>query len=152
MALHMTREILCLCIHVLFIFSFNKLSMTYVIFDAWKSKDGLCNAHHLRELTRAFEQDQYAWAHRMKQLLEEINRAVDDACGVLQANESNQYRERYRALLKQAEIECPPPDKPPEKVKRGRKKRSKARNLLERLIVYESDVLPLYGSCDCTVH
>jgi len=115
--------------------------------DHWKPyyrydcTHALCNAHHLRELTRAFEQDQYAWAHTMKQLLEEINRAVDDACGVLQANESNQYRERYRALLKQAEIECPPPDKPPEKVKRGPIKRSKARNLLERLIVYESDVL-----------
>ncbi len=38
-------------------------------------------------------------------------------------------------------MECPPPDKPPGNVKRGRIKRSKARNLLERLINYEADAL-----------
>jgi len=43
--------------------------------------------------------------------------------------------------LKKAEIECPPPDTSSGKPKRGRVKRSKARNLLERLINYEDDVL-----------
>ena len=42
--------------------------------------------------------------------------------------------------MEKAQTECPPPDKP-EKAKRGRIKRSKARNLLERLIDYEEDVL-----------
>ena len=101
----------------------------------------LCNAHHLRELTRAFEQDKQAWASDMKQLLEKMNRAVDEAGGALPADEIDRYRKRYNALLKKAEIECPPPDKPTEKAKRGRLKRSKARNLLERLIHYEADVL-----------
>jgi transposase len=54
--------------------------------------------------------------------------------------QAEQWKKRYRALLAKAEIECPPPDKP-EKAKRGRVKRSKARNLLERLINYEDDVL-----------
>ena len=47
---------------------------------------------------------------------------------------------QYKELLSKAEIECPPPDKPPE-TKRGRVKRSKARNLLERLLNFEDDVL-----------
>jgi len=44
-------------------------------------------------------------------------------------------------LLEKAEIECPPPDPAKRKGKRGRQKRSKARNLLERLRDYENEVL-----------
>ena len=45
-------------------------------------------------------------------------------------------------LIKQAEIECPEPQRhPTKKGKRGRIKRSKSRNLLERLKDYEDDVL-----------
>lgn len=115
--------------------------------DHWKPyyrydcTHALCNAHHLRELTRAFEQDKQVWANDMKQLLEAINLAVDEAGGVLPAEEAERYRKHYRALTRQAELECPPPDKPKEKAKRGRVKRSTARNLLERLINYEDDVL-----------
>jgi transposase len=114
--------------------------------DHWKSyyrydcTHSLCNAHHLRELTRAWEQDKQAWAQAMKRLLETINRAVNDAGGMVSAKQAEQWKKRYRALLAKAEIECPPPDKPV-KAKRGRVKRSKARNLLERLINYEDDVL-----------
>jgi transposase len=43
--------------------------------------------------------------------------------------------------LTQADIVCPPSDTPPGKAKRGRIKRSKARNLLERLIHYKGGVL-----------
>ena len=39
----------------------------------------MCNAHHLRELTRAFEQDGQQWANKLKNLLETINRKVTDA-------------------------------------------------------------------------
>lgn len=101
----------------------------------------LCNAHHLRELCRAWEQDGMEWARNMDRLLREINQAVNDAGGVLSTKESGKYRKKYRALLKQAEIESPKPKPPPGKPKRGRIKRSKARNLLERLRDYESDVL-----------
>ncbi len=44
-------------------------------------------------------------------------------------------------MLKKADSECPIPEPPPGKPKRGRIKRSKARNLLERLRDYENDVL-----------
>lgn len=115
--------------------------------DHWKPyytyecTHSLCNAHHLRELTRAWEQDNQKWARRMKTLLEEMNHAVNDAGGQLGGAESKKYRHRYRVILKKAEVECPPPDKTQRKGKRGRMKRSKARNLLERLRDFENDVL-----------
>lgn len=101
----------------------------------------LCNAHHLRELTRAHEQDKQQWAKEMENLLREMNQVVDQAGGALNPDKAKAFHERYRSLLKKAERECPPPKKPPGKPKRGRLKRSKARNLLERLIDYENDVL-----------
>jgi transposase len=101
----------------------------------------LCNAHHLRELTRAWEQDGQQWAKKLKNLLETINRKVNDAGGALDAQESEKYRLKYRAILKKGEIECPEPIRPKKKGKRGRIKRSKSRNLLERLRDYEQDTL-----------
>ncbi|WP_286679231.1 transposase, partial [Candidatus Aquicultor secundus] len=59
----------------------------------------------------------------------------------LNHDDAEKYRKRYRDLAQKAEIECPPPEKPPGKAKRGRVKRSKSRNLLERLINHEEDVL-----------
>ncbi|MBA5250001.1 MAG: IS66 family transposase, partial [Gammaproteobacteria bacterium] len=44
------------------------------------------------------------------------------------------------SILAQAQVQCPPPKKPLKK-KRGRIKKSKSRNLLERLINFEEDVL-----------
>jgi transposase len=107
----------------------------------------LCNAHHLRELIRAGEQDKQAWAFEMKQLLEKINRVVNDAGGMLSYKEAEHWKRQYRELLAKAEIECPPPEKP-DKPQRGRVKRSQARNLLERLIDFEEDVLRFMTNAD----
>lgn len=101
----------------------------------------LCNAHHLRELERAWEQDGQQWAKEIKALLEEINRAVHESGGKLSDKESTRYWSKYRRILKNAGIECPPPDEKERQGKRGRLKRSKARNLLERLVDFEEDVL-----------
>jgi transposase len=115
--------------------------------DHWKPyykidcTHALCNAHHLRELTRAWEQDDQQWAQKLKNLLETINRKVTDAGGALDAQESQKYRLKYRVILKQGEIECPEPIRPKKKGKRGRIKKSKSRNLLERLKDYEQDAL-----------
>lgn len=107
----------------------------------------LCNAHHLRELQRAWEQDGQNWAKEMQNLLEKINRKVTDAGGALNPEKSKYYRKKYRDLLAKAEIECPEPIKPKEKGKRGRIKRSKSRNLLERLKSFENEVLRFMDFC-----
>lgn len=119
-----------------------------LVHDHWKPyyqlgcTHALCNAHHLRELERAWEQDNQQWAKVIQDLLLEINKAVNAADGRLETAEADTYRERYRKLLKEAETECPPPDESQRKKgQRGRLKRSKSRNLLERLIQYEEDVL-----------
>jgi transposase len=77
----------------------------------------------------------------MKTFLETINQKVTDAGGALDAGESQKQRRKYRALIKKAEIECPEPERPKKKGKRGRIKKTKPRNLLERLRDFENDVL-----------
>ena len=115
--------------------------------DHWKpyyqygGSHALCNAHHLRELERAWEQDGQQWAQKVYELLIEMNIATQAAGGRLESNESSDYRKRYRDLLREAEIECPPPDETKRKVRRGKIARSKSRNLLERLRDFEDDVL-----------
>ncbi len=100
----------------------------------------LCNAHHLRELERAVEQDKQKWAEQMIVLLKEINKATHEAGGCLEVTKSEYYRKRYRDLLHEAETECPPPEEPAEK-KQGKTARSRARNLLERLRDFENETL-----------
>jgi transposase len=101
----------------------------------------LCNAHHLRELERAWEQDGQQWAQQLSLLLKEANEMVHGAGGCLDSATAEQYRVRYRELLQQAEMECPPPEPTPKNGKRGRTAKSKSRNLLERLQSFENDVL-----------
>ncbi|MBA4417922.1 MAG: IS66 family transposase [Syntrophus sp. (in: bacteria)] len=115
--------------------------------DHWKpyfqygAFHSLCNAHRLRELERAWEQDTQQWAQKMMILLKEINKATDEAGGRLDIMASEHYRKCYRDLIEEAERECPPPDKTDRKGGRGRFPRSKSRNLLERLRDFEGDVL-----------
>ncbi len=118
-----------------------------LVHDHWKPyykmdcSHALCNAHHIRELTRAWEQDEQQWAQNLKKLLETINSKVTDAGGALDAQQAQKYRLKYQDLIKKGEIECPEPTRPKKKGKRGRIKKSKSRNLLERLRDYEDDVL-----------
>jgi transposase len=111
----------------------------------------LCNAHHLRELQRAYEQDNQQWALAMKELLIEINNATKDAGGSLEEKIANEYCKKYRAIVAAGEIECPLPEVPSVengKKKRGRIKKSKSRNLLERLASFENDTLRFMEDVD----
>jgi transposase len=101
----------------------------------------LCNAHHMRELERAYEQDNQQWAKDMQDLLQDILTDVKANGGSVSAEKAQYYTEAYRSLLDKAQSECPPPDELRKHGQRGRIKRSKSRNLLERLQLYEQDVL-----------
>jgi transposase len=115
--------------------------------DHWKPyyqyacKHALCNAHHLRELEWAATEDNQVWASEMKDFLTQLNQQVDEAGGKLNAKQQIECRKAYKGLLVKAQIECPPPDTPVKKKKPGRPKKSKSRNLLERFINFEDDVL-----------
>ena len=99
----------------------------------------LCNAHHIRELERAVENDNQKWAEQMKDLLVKINEEVIKANGILPTEKIDEYRKKYRDILKKADIECPLP--PKIAGKRGLVKKSVSRNLINRLIGYENDTL-----------
>jgi transposase len=99
----------------------------------------LCNAHHLRELTQAEELDNQKWAKAMGALLSKINDDVDKAGDVLDDGVATSYREEYRNILRDGDKECPEPTR--KDGQKGRLKKSKSRNLLERLRDYENDVL-----------
>ncbi len=104
--------------------------------DHWKPcyqyecTHALCNAHRLRELERAWEQDHQQWAKAMQALLGDIATAIEDAGGRLLPNEAEEWRRRNRQLLEKAEIECPPPD---ESQQPGRKRSAHGEGTAEDL-------------------
>ena len=75
----------------------------------------------------------------MRLFLVNLNQSVIDADGALTQEKQTDYINQYRAILKDGEKESPPPI--PIEGKRGRLKKTKSRNLLERLQNYEDDVL-----------
>lgn len=109
-----------------------------LLHDAWAPywhygcRHGLCNAHHLRELTAIAEQAGQGWATQWHGLLGAMKRHADRGRAAGQPSSPPAEREavvaRYRALLA---------DGP----RRGRLKQNKARNLLDRLVAHEGEVL-----------
>ena len=115
--------------------------------DHWKPyfryedcRHALCNAHHLRELTRASEQDQQQWAARMAALLSDMRDLVETAGGALSEAAAAPLVERYRNTLAQGDDECPRATRRVDG-KRGKIPQSRSRNLLERLRDYEQETL-----------
>lgn len=99
---------------------------------------GLCNAHHLRSLEFLLERYPQAWVKKLKELLLEINAAVEKAVAKaktrLPAKMLGNFSSRYDAILKQGFQQCPGTAKPEgQKRQRGRPKQSFAKNLLDRL-------------------
>ena len=93
----------------------------------------LCNAHHLRELQRAFEFEGQKWSKKMKTLLESINAQVIAAGGKLSKKSIKKFQKKYREILAEAELECPTNMKT--------RAQSKSRNLIDRLVAFEDETL-----------
>ena len=99
-------------------------------------RHALCNAHHLRELAWVEEQDGQAWAGALATLLRQIKQTVEAARAqgrtALPARARARFRRRYARVLAEGVAANPPPPAagPP---RRGRRKQSKAKNLLDRL-------------------
>lgn len=97
-------------------------------------KHGLCNAHHLRELTFIYEQKKENWAKRMQDLLLQANKEVEKHVeqGALPPNILLQIEETYNRILTGGfayhALLPPLPRK-----KRGKPKQREGKNLLDRL-------------------
>lgn len=119
------------------------------IHDFWKPYFGyecehaLCNAHHLRELIFVQEQHHQAWAQAMIGTLLDIKTAVAQArstSGGLSQEQRRSFKARYQSVLDQGYAENPLPAAQARN-KRGRQKKTKPRNLLERLDHHRREVL-----------
>ena len=117
------------------------------IHDFWKpyfrygGTHGLCNAHHLRELIFVHEQYQQDWAEAMIHCLLDIKAAVA-LSKPLTATQIQLFESRYQSILNDGYAANPlsvSPDSAGKK--RGRTKKTKPRNLLERLDTHRLEVL-----------
>jgi len=109
------------------------------------SKHALCNAHHLRELTAVEEKDEQHWAYLFRIFLVSAKHAVAQAKGegntALSAEKRLQIERIYTRLIEaglRANLE-PAGGWP--RGKRGRVKKTKARNLVERLAQHRAETL-----------
>lgn len=105
---------------------------------------GLCNAHHLRELRFIEERFGHQWAGKMSALLIDIKDQVAEAKASgradLEAATISEFEQRYGEILRQGlALEATLP--PPPTGQRGRQSQSKAKNLLDRLSVYQGETL-----------
>lgn len=120
-----------------------------VIHDGWQSyykfecNHGLCNAHHLRELTFVHEELGQVWAGKMKRLLLKIKDEADMARSLNQQisiENIKKFESWYQAILRGGVRANPVEDNPAAR-KRGRKKKGKARCLIDRFRERYQDVL-----------
>ena len=104
-----------------------------------------CNAHLLRELRGITENFGHQWSEALDDLLNEIKAAVDVEKGeerdLLAPERVAAFEERYQKILAAGEEETKTSELPEEPGKRGRKKQSKAKNLLDRCRKYQEEIL-----------
>jgi transposase len=119
------------------------------VHDNWKPYfkydcvHSLCNAHHIRELIGVYEQGDQPWAQQMIGLLlqgkEAVQRAKQEGEKSLGRTQLQAYRHTYKQIIAFGMSSNPPPAVICHR--RGRLKRSKARNLLDRLSKYSKETL-----------
>lgn len=105
-------------------------------------KHGLCNAHHLRELTFVYEQEKEEWAKRMHDLLISANKEVENHAEqkALLPEVVLQIEQAYQQILAEGLVyHASLPPLPTGK--RGKRKQRDGKNLLDRLIEKRDCVL-----------
>ena len=119
------------------------------VHDGWKAyfgyeqcQHGLCNAHHLRELTFFEEEEKAAWAPSLKDFLlsakAQVAKAKNEGQDHLDFTSLQSIESRYREILEGAKSSLPPPLRTG---KRGKLKKTKQQNFIERLFEHKGSVL-----------
>jgi transposase len=121
--------------------------------DGWSAyfkfncKHALCNAHHIRDLLFIHEVDKQNWARDLIDHLIDIKTVVESRKPIyskLDLPEIKEFEEKYDQIIDRAKLENPPliaTNSPGPIKKRGKKKKTKPQNLLERLEKYRREAL-----------
>jgi len=121
-----------------------------MVHDFWKTYfqydclHALCNVHLIRELTGISENFGQIWSEQMMNLTLEIKKEVDSAqlrlC-LLSLKQIADFETRYTRIIELGKRENPVTEYIRPVGKRGRRKQSKAKNLLNRFESYSTEIL-----------
>lgn len=120
-----------------------------IVHDCWATyflytncKHGLCNVHHLRELTWFEEEENATWAGEMKRLLldakKQVELAKENGKKEMETTISLEIEKRFHTIIEGGIKGIPIPIRVK---KRGKPKKPKQLNFLERFIKHKSSVL-----------
>jgi Transposase and inactivated derivatives len=123
-----------------------------MVHDFWSSyfkypicKHAMCNAHLKRELKGVHNNFNQNWAQEMSELLVESKKYTDEMRALeneIEGKEIEALKEKYNRIVMKGIEENPPPKiSKSQKEKRGRPRQSKAKNLLDRFIKYDVEIL-----------
>jgi transposase len=121
-----------------------------MVHDFWASyfkypcRHALCNSHLLRGLIGIAENYGQKWCEQMHDLLLEIKDIIDgiyESSSSLSHQQIAEFEKRYRQIIEMGILENPVLESPNPVKKRGRKKQSKAKNLLDRCQKFERKIL-----------
>ena len=113
----------------------------WAAYQHYACQHALCNAHHRRELIFIEEQYQQHWAKPMRELLLDIKKKVERNPVRFNAQTLRGIKQKYRRIVKKGFEENPLPVVDDMPKKRGRRKKSKSRNLVERFAAFTDEIL-----------
>ncbi len=119
----------------------------FASYDAYGCAHSICGAHLLRDCAAVAQQEQQPWASEMQDFL----LALHDAChewrclqlSAVPSIERDEWVARYFEILAAGYAAQPPPSASSGGSRKGKTKQSKAKNLLDALLVRAEQVLAL---------
>lgn len=117
----------------------------YLSYNKYGCEHALCNAHLKRELTGIEENFKQQWAKKINELLSEMKKYTDECKEIeipIDLEKVREFEEIYEAIIQEGIEENPPPDITKDQVKkRGKTAQTKAKNLLDRFMLYKEQIL-----------
>jgi transposase len=119
----------------------------WMSYDAYPCAHSICGAHLLRDCAALAEQDQQPWAADMHDFLLDLHAATlewrSQQVLAVPALERDEWVARYFEILASGYAAQPPPAEEPASKRKGRRKQSAAKNLLDALMQRADQVLAL---------